>query len=831
MRGTLIIIALFAIIVFLPIQSYATDISDCVNLPTGNTTYFLTTNIIDSANSTCMSVNANDITLDCQGNTIDGVLATNTWAIYAANKKNITIQNCYLTNWYEAILLRDGYAYNFTIINNSIVNNKQMGLESWTINDSTISFNNISYNNYSALSLLSVFFVGGNVTIANNTLCNNPRGVDAQSIFRSTIANNTICSSAIDGVYLTTGGNNTINSNNITSNRFAGIYINWDESYDNVTNNTFTNNSKYAVYSGGGSRDVISGNTIWNESNGIYLSSTRNTISYNDISHTGTAIRITGNLNNITYNNLSSNNIGTRLFKDDGSWGEVSNNTIVNNSYTLNTLALYAFPQYNLIENNTFTSNVQGIVIITSGNTYNYNTLNNNSFWKNGNDVVDYTAWHCNTKFDNNTFYLPDNVTFLNPNLPTTGTVNTLFEFDFSVGWPNGTLSDYTLNSIDLYPSIPFEYSSSSGSLVGNFTPVDSGINSLYLDFTMGTNNITAYYPFMINGSAQETVTYYLRNVDPAHGQPAGLDPSNSLVGKSLLLSAPTSEETPLQNNTQIFSVDESPTVINNVRITQINSSILYVAAGTPNIGFQKIVSPDNSTDVNTSLPAVVDYTLNTTLSSNLNWTLASPEEWWRLGGKLFGSSATWKTNNTNMPTVTFTYEYAVFAPKVLEITPGAKVISSAANSSSYAAMAIEGDSPANITVQMPSSSNYTIYYDDATCSSPDCNAIQTDNNITLSLALGSVHTIEFIIPPAAPEEAGPASGNKEPIGIETLGVPEIVQTPTAENVVSSALPQEETKAPTESSSIKNWRDMQIIFLLIAAFAICLFLGHKRRKR
>jgi len=51
--------------------SAETNIAACTTLNTANETYLLTANIVNDDNN-CMVIGADNITLDCQSNTIDG---------------------------------------------------------------------------------------------------------------------------------------------------------------------------------------------------------------------------------------------------------------------------------------------------------------------------------------------------------------------------------------------------------------------------------------------------------------------------------------------------------------------------------------------------------------------------------------------------------------------------------------------------------------------------------------------------------------------------------------------------------------------------------------
>ena len=78
------------------------DISGCSVLDTAGATYLLNTSITDSSATACMNISANNVTLDCQGHTIDGDDVAD-YGIYVsrsvATTTNITIKNCTLSDW------------------------------------------------------------------------------------------------------------------------------------------------------------------------------------------------------------------------------------------------------------------------------------------------------------------------------------------------------------------------------------------------------------------------------------------------------------------------------------------------------------------------------------------------------------------------------------------------------------------------------------------------------------------------------------------------------------------------------------------------------------
>jgi len=97
------------------------DITDAI--------YYLISDITDSPTSKCMEITANNVTLDCQGHTIDGNGAAD-YGIYADNRANITIKNCVLTDWDTNSIFADSYptSARFTIVNTTISSCPDVGV-------------------------------------------------------------------------------------------------------------------------------------------------------------------------------------------------------------------------------------------------------------------------------------------------------------------------------------------------------------------------------------------------------------------------------------------------------------------------------------------------------------------------------------------------------------------------------------------------------------------------------------------------------------------------------------------------------------------------------
>jgi len=267
--------------------------SDCVTLTVPNIIYKQNSDII-SDQPICISIEAENVTYDCQGNSITSEEEHST-GIYS-NSELTTIENCNIfmpdENGKPIVLenadnsyiynnnLREGWGIilhetdNIKIINNNMSEILFAGIEG-TGNNNIIKDNYIYYSEYYA-----IIFNGSNNIIQNNTLQshegegiylignentinnNNIEGTYYNSIYlignENKILDNQILQSGMNGIFL-----NTSNNNNIKYNEISGCVLE-PQNYDHSCIKLFNSNN-----------NLIEKNTI-NDSrnNGIILFST-----------------------------------------------------------------------------------------------------------------------------------------------------------------------------------------------------------------------------------------------------------------------------------------------------------------------------------------------------------------------------------------------------------------------------------------------------------------------------------------------------------------------------------------------------------------------------
>ena len=100
-------------------------ISDCSALTQSGSTYFITKDIYESFGSPCISIQANNVTLDCQNHLINQTDGFNR-AITDDGYGNVSIKNCNVGTFMNGIYV--DFANNVDLNNNTITSNSQDGI-------------------------------------------------------------------------------------------------------------------------------------------------------------------------------------------------------------------------------------------------------------------------------------------------------------------------------------------------------------------------------------------------------------------------------------------------------------------------------------------------------------------------------------------------------------------------------------------------------------------------------------------------------------------------------------------------------------------------------
>ncbi|WP_435158315.1 hypothetical protein [Haladaptatus sp. DFWS20] len=101
-----------------------TPINSCTTI-TQPGEYELTQDITDSPDTTCIDIQADDVVLDGNGHTIDGVDAVNTVGVQSQSQTNVTVENLTVTDWLTGISVDSSDNHTLT---NITANNNNLGI-------------------------------------------------------------------------------------------------------------------------------------------------------------------------------------------------------------------------------------------------------------------------------------------------------------------------------------------------------------------------------------------------------------------------------------------------------------------------------------------------------------------------------------------------------------------------------------------------------------------------------------------------------------------------------------------------------------------------------
>ena len=253
---------------FIACPAAADDISSCTIISTPGT-YTLTAGIYNSSATNCIEITASNVTLDGNGNVIDGVDTSGTHGVHVNNSSarltNIVIRNLRLREWHTGIYFQSvDYS---TIENCTITYNQNSGIHLYNSSNNTVIDSHVYTNNFFGILLdagshhntISGNSVGDqgqgiqvgtyhsradNTVIRNNSIGGNKYGIDVDSSDYLTIEDNTITYNWY-GIYLAGTADSTINGNIITDNGYydnpyAGIFLYYSSEnliYNNLLDN------------------------------------------------------------------------------------------------------------------------------------------------------------------------------------------------------------------------------------------------------------------------------------------------------------------------------------------------------------------------------------------------------------------------------------------------------------------------------------------------------------------------------------------------------------------------------------------------------------------
>jgi len=502
----------------------------------------------------------------------------------------------------------------------------------------------------------------------------------------------------------------------VNAHGIAGIHLN-DVARCKISDNTANSNRQYGIHLVSSSNNMLMNNTANSNNNGGGIS-----LHYSS--------------NNILTNNTASlnNYCGISLYSSN-------NNTLTNNTADSNGwYSIYVdLPSDNQWIGNIISDNINDIYIVEAGDICTSNQIlhNINSKMLDVNETV----------FNGRTKNIDEMVNFEILMFDMTGSSCPACDYEIVVS-PNETVNS----------------TKTDNKVTGNFTATRSGTYFLNVKIIDSDGNIAQRrHIFLVGDTSSKTIRYYLRDIDPTHGQP-------TLIGQnkdcdSLLFAPPTQEEWGMCGSWVQCSPDELP----GYPLANLNSISVYVWYTTDTdeyIGIQRYATYDSAADYKSPVPAATYYTCINRDFTDLNWSMDYYWSWYWLSVKLSGKYPHWKTNQSHPSGVNFTYAYTT-TPAVKSISnTDISVLSatSPADNRNNATIVLEGDGTTSLTVQMPNITIvYTAKYDGNDCNNNNCSFTQANGELNFTLTLGSVHTLDIEAAEFYPVEIEPAQYTPTP--------------------------------------------------------------------
>lgn len=337
------------------------DITNCSAL-TSSGLYYLTNDIVDSTNSSCMNITATDVVLDCQGNTIDG----DDTADYGIRIElddiqytNVTVKNCTVKDW-DTTGIRVKHSSFVFLDNLTVYSNPNEGIEFRCSQNNTLTNSYIYDNGEYDLDLGGNPFDDNCPTTEIEWYCNHTFSGNTWSGDRNfgyykngaySISDLTFSQLILCNVENTTLSNLIINGSDTEENNglfifhgknITGITITSDFNHVGIegyplNDSTFTGinarsnkqtNDLYGIVLGNSFNNVFTASAISGYTNLISLSSSNsNSFYYNTLEDAKSFVfQILSSSSNNIYNNLINDTAYIQYFSGSNNWN-TSNQT------------------------------------------------------------------------------------------------------------------------------------------------------------------------------------------------------------------------------------------------------------------------------------------------------------------------------------------------------------------------------------------------------------------------------------------------------------------------------------------------------------------------
>jgi len=201
------------------------SISSCTILNAPGAVYTLTQDIINSTASNCMDITSNNITLDCQGHTIDGNDVADFGVSILRNSSeitNVTVKNCKVTDWDSAAVQSEGSNNGISqnnFINLTISSNPFYGLRVWDSHSNI--FENITIDG----SKVSMFMIANYKSNCDNRLINVYGAENKLVLYYNETINIQDYNNNFSDIVLCGADNSTLSNIISSGNRTKGIII------------------------------------------------------------------------------------------------------------------------------------------------------------------------------------------------------------------------------------------------------------------------------------------------------------------------------------------------------------------------------------------------------------------------------------------------------------------------------------------------------------------------------------------------------------------------------------------------------------------------------
>ncbi|MBU0457645.1 MAG: right-handed parallel beta-helix repeat-containing protein, partial [Nanoarchaeota archaeon] len=319
----------------LSIQAECGGITPCSCGDSVTASLTLTENL--SGPGPCLTTNADNIIIDCNGYTLrrNG----DTYPGIYINSTNVTVKNCLITNFSYGILFESGFS-NSTAVNNTIYDNTYgIGLSGFA---NTLDSNSIYNNSYYGVSM----GITKDHNVRNNIIYDNGYyGFSLVDVNTSTFTNNTVNTSSVTGYgfFLFGAISNNFTDNIVTTinSNASGFHVVPHLGFFNSSSNVFKDNTiktigvnAHGFFLNNSGSNNITGNTINTSGNGgrgIYLISASDNILISNIIDTN-------NTNSHGIYSYSSNSIDiiNNEITADNAYGILINNSVSNTIFSNN---------------------------------------------------------------------------------------------------------------------------------------------------------------------------------------------------------------------------------------------------------------------------------------------------------------------------------------------------------------------------------------------------------------------------------------------------------------------------------------------------------------